>query len=289
MLNNLSGQQRQPFVTGARKPSAERLSQISLSQTRSRTGEAFMRRLAAVQEEALAGSVNYISQLPVIKNQGERGACVAFALTGINEFFFQRKTGVSVDLSEQYLFFETKQFEGGNACSSLLSDAAGVVAGKGQCTEEIWSYNPNLPCIQISGKPANADSSALQFKNTYMSIPKSNDLIVQLKKTLVMGQLIAFTLPVYRSWKNDGVASTGRIPMPDNGEVPEMQDGAEDGHALMIVGYQDDPEEAGGGLFIVRNSWGPVWGANSFHGSGYGTIPYEFISRESWEVYAGPV
>ena len=43
----------------------------------------------------------------------------------------------------------------------------------------------------------------------------------------------------------------GKITMPLDGEP------VREGHALTIVGYQDDAEAPGGGYFLVRNSWQP--------------------------------
>lgn len=43
------------------------------------------------------------------------------------------------------------------------------------------------------------------------------------------------------------------------------------GHAMLLVGYEDDDSVAGGGYFIVRNSWGGDWGE-----AGYGKLPYAY-------------
>jgi hypothetical protein len=66
----------------------------------------------------------------------------------------------------------------------------------------------------------------------------------------------------------------GRIAMP----APAA--GALGGHALLVVGYVDD-EGDGGGLFIVRNSWGPDWGAN-----GYGFLPYAYVDAFGIQAWA---
>jgi len=59
------------------------------------------------------------------------------------------------------------------------------------------------------------------------------------------------------------VTRTGVVPMPKKGE---KQLG---GHAMLIVGYDDDRQ-----VFIVRNSFGRKWGLQ-----GYCLIPYAYIMR----------
>jgi C1A family cysteine protease len=76
------------------------------------------------------------------------------------------------------------------------------------------------------------------------------------------------------------VRKTGNIIVPIAREIPDLN-----GHAITLVGYADDPDYAGGGYFIVRNSWDSRWGKDSVFGPGYGTIPYRFISKYNWEAW----
>jgi len=57
---------------------------------------------------------------------------------------------------------------------------------------------------------------------------------------------------------------------------------------MCLVGYTDMPgrPEIGGGRFILRNSWGTLWAAQSSFGAGYGTIPYSYIARLCMEAYS---
>jgi C1A family cysteine protease len=59
---------------------------------------------------------------------------------------------------------------------------------------------------------------------------------------------------------------------------------ANNGHAVLLVGYQDSRDTPGGGYFIVRNSWGTGWGQSCPYGPGYGTIPYQYIANDAWEA-----
>lgn len=99
---------------------------------------------------------------------------------------------------------------------------------------------------------------------------------------------VTFWVPVYDSWiENPWAALLGQITMPVPNETPTAA------HAMCVVGYLDQPEfpEIGGGRFIVRNSWGTEWGllnpwsANVTLPSGYGTIPYAYITNFGEEAH----
>ncbi len=69
---------------------------------------------------------------------------------------------------------------------------------------------------------------------------------------------IAFLYPV------DGHIA---LPSPD-----EMLD---EGHAVLIVGYDDGASE-----WMVRNSWGAPWGE-----AGYGYLPYQYVEQYGGEAW----
>jgi hypothetical protein len=91
---------------------------------------------------------------------------------------------------------------------------------------------------------------------------------------------IAVAIPTYDSWfRNEEVRRSGRITMRIGDEAQA------EGHALVVVGYQNSASSPGGGFFIVRNSWAG-WAYESLYGAGYGTIPYQYITDDAWEAYA---
>ncbi len=53
-------------------------------------------------------------------------------------------------------------------------------------------------------------------------------------------------------------------------------------HGLLVVGYVDEAAYAGGGYFIVRNSYGKDWGED-----GYGKMPYAYL--ECFALEAGTI
>lgn len=55
--------------------------------------------------------------------------------------------------------------------------------------------------------------------------------------------------------------------------------GYKDGyHAMLAVGYVDEPMVAGGGYLLVRNSWAETWAWGAEH-PGYAKIPYAYIEN----------
>lgn len=55
-------------------------------------------------------------------------------------------------------------------------------------------------------------------------------------------------------------------------------------HELLVVGFEDNPAQPGGGTFTVRNSWGTEWGDG-----GYGKVSYAYVEvfcREAGTVLA---
>ena len=79
-------------------------------------------------------------------------------------------------------------------------------------------------------------------------------------------------MPVYRYWLTEPAKLDGNI------RVPLSSDPSIGGHAMIMVGYQDDTAVPGGGYFIVRNSWGEGWASDSDLAPGYARLPYKYIA-----------
>ena len=106
------------------------------------------------------------------------------------------------------------------------------------------------------------------------------DSVVQLNHTdlnlhrvlLDRGLPLVAGIRMYRdSWFNGYAGHTGIVSLPlstqnDDGGV-ELLDEFVGGHAICIVGYEDDVDVPGGGHYIFRNSWGPKWASNSASGA----------------------
>jgi C1A family cysteine protease len=227
---------------------------------------------------ALPPSVNWAKRMPPVRHQAGRGTCVAFALTALHEHY-RRAVNTPQDFSEQYLYHEIKLLDQRpDLCGTWLSFALQALSQRGQCRESVWSYNPNPPCNNNGVMPSDARADAANFK---LQAAKLNPKDVQgMRAAVAGGAVVPFSIPMYGSWyRSPETKRTGRINMRIGNE-PVIT-----GHAMCVIGYQDDSSTPGGGYFIVRNSWGMVdWGAQCPYGAGNGTIPYQYIASEGWEA-----
>ena len=235
--------------------------------------------LSAPEAVSLPAAVNLIARMSPIRNQAQRGTCVAFAVTAINEYY-RRTLGRVVDLSEQHSYFETKLIDGSPAaCGTWQVKAAQALANRGQCREAVWPYNPNPPCNNHGPLPANARPDGINYRLQLQQLPSNN--VNTIKSRLASRQPVGISIAVYNSWYlSASVRNTGRITTRLGSEP------LAGGHAVCLVGYQDDAAAPGGGYFILRNSWGTSWASLSPYGRGYGTIPYRYIATDCWEAFA---
>jgi hypothetical protein len=232
---------------------------------------------AAAAAAALPPSVNYAALMPPIRNQGARGTCVAFAMTAVHEFH-RKSAGLDEDFSEQFLYHETKLIDGvPDACGTWNVKAAQILSSLGECREIVWGYSGVYPCNNNGARPGSARQDAAGFRLQTIVLPRND--ITAIKSALAGGALVAFSIPVYNSWiGNAYTTETGLINLPLAGEISNS------GHAMCLIGYQDNPAAPGGGYFILRNSWDTTWGYQCPYGAGNGTISYQYITDYCWEA-----
>ena len=67
--------------------------------------------------------------------------------------------------------------------------------------------------------------------------------------------------------------------------MPLAGESVREGHAMAIVGFQDDDRTPGGGYFLLRNSWQP-WAWDGVWQAGYGYMPYAYITRYASAIFS---
>lgn len=223
-----------------------------------------------LRNDDLPSRVDLRPSLPTVRDQGARNTCLAFAVTTAHEVIRNGHSGVIEDLSEEVLYWGCKQIDGDGEPGSVFLSAAAALMQWGQPREELWPYNDNRDDTCLSYRPPNgALDATICFKAPMRRIAAN---IQNIKSWLSRRYTVALGIILYQSFYTP---FQGTIPLPVSDE--ELTEG----HAVLVVGYEDG-SASGGGFLILRNSWGLDWGER-----GYGYLPYAYIDLyggEAWVV-----
>ena len=270
-----------------------------------------------MKNDALPHRVSLVDHMPAVMRQGTRNTCAAAAAVVLAEYRF----GAGTRLSVQYLFAETAKREqdwiarnlaalrSGKAPDAafkaayptqmaeldLVREAAGAgseeeksfldvfescqnkrlrgqslrrcletLAESGVCRNSLWPYDPNAVDRATVALPdgTRADARRRRIARQSVYILDSPGNVDEVKGILC--------------------GLNGRLPAPVAVTL-SAADPKKDplGHALVVVGYEDDPMNPGEGWFLLQNSWGTEWGDG-----GYGKISYGDFSRRCVEAGA---
>lgn len=216
-----------------------------------------------------------------IADQGRLGSCTSNAGCGLLQFLQKATSGSYVPLSRLYMYKATRYLMGvatGDTGASLRNTMQAIVMC-GAPPEMYWNYDTSKYDEDPTwlNRPSSSwflSSLAEDYEGTrYIRLDPDGaskekvladiKLCVNSKMPVIFGTLV---------WQGiEYVNSQGDIPMPSQGEQPVG------GHALMIVGYDDQRGCLGTsskGAFLIRNSWGTNWGDR-----GYGYLPYEYLMK----------
>lgn len=236
----------------------------------------------AAKAPALAASVDLRAYCSPIENQGSLGSCTANAGVGMIEYYQRRAFNTYLDGSRLFLYKVTRNLlKWTGDTGAYLRTTMKALAGFGICPEEYWPYSDTktgqngVPTDPFEKEPS---SFCYSFAANYKSISyfrldtpglTKPALLDRIKSYASAGLPSMFGFTVYSSYTQQSAA--GKIPYPNPGE------GTVGGHAVMIVGYDDNMIIKNGakqtkGAFLIRNSWGTGWGM-----AGYGYLPYEYV------------
>ena len=213
---------------------------------------------------------NYVTP---VRNQGSCGSCWAFATTAALESYIlikDSRSGQEDNRAEEILL----------SCSTALS-----CTNPGSCSGGYIGRASD--CILITGLPPesyfpytatasddNCNNAGTGWQDdtyriaAWSYITTTSVSVSSIKNALYTYGPLVTTMDVY----SDFYYYAGGIYEYSSGTY-------QGGHAILIVGYVDDTSVAGGGYFIVKNSWGSGWGSG-----GYFSIAY---SETGSPVYFG--
>lgn len=257
------------------------------------------------------------SNVTSVKDQGPRGTCTAFATVSAMEAAAMTNSTLPTNLSEQALYGfallgSPSAEDGYNSGDYLNMMANGSYSAAPY--ETWWDYNPAIARWTTGSTPPYADSCdgygkgcsdttaedplVCTSSQCYYEYPlaANNGVTVTNSSALVLptaAAMLQLGFPVILEF-----AETPDFESPDiSGYVTYTGNGDSlGGHAVHAVGYltnaqlaaaaasagiTDVPTAAGGGFFVIKNSWGDWFGDG-----GYVYVPYSYFDQNLTAVYS---
>lgn len=219
---------------------------------------------AAVTTASTEPSFNWSESLGSafpVQNQLQCGSCWIFsAISGLNANIVFKNKNAPADPSEQYvlagMFRET-----GNPCSGGWPDQPlKFLKVNGTFSRKLFPYdlsNQSQPALQTDEPPFKALDWGY-VGNGDAGIPSKEEL----KQAIAMHGSVVTTVWAGEAFKHYEKGIFGTDDFTKN----------EINHAITLIGWDDNPDEftsdpalkqgTGGGVWILRNSWGTDWGVN---------------------------
>ncbi len=191
-----------------------------------------------------------------VRDQGSCGSCWAFGTTAVLEAWVNARrggAGAGVDLAEELLVSDC--CSAGDCSGGFISDASDFLVDTGNMPESCFPYTAsNGACAGYCPSSKMARTNAWSYAaGNWWTID-----IEAIKTALVQHGPLAAGMDIY----TDFYDYEGGIYRRSSGSY-------EGGHCVTITGYVDNESVAGGGYFIVRNSWGTGWGRNGYFAVAY--------------------
>jgi hypothetical protein len=314
----------QAALGGRDIPAVQEALNALLPQLRPRSRTQFKPTAAVPPPPGLEGqdNINLLKKAPYerwfIPDQRPRQTCVAYAAAACIELLSASHGADFEPLSAQFLYWYMRTTEGAAAPKSdrppgwvdgatRLSYAKAVLENYGICREAVCrsGLEPDLP---LEGRPPSNEAKEEAAKYRLMSdhrdfkdVKRPAGIARGIYKLLAAGRPVAIALPEFprspgsatTNWNNATSWGSGIVADPPPGLVLHDPDNpAGTGHAVCIVGFQQDRDRPGG-WFLFRNSLGGDW-ANSVDltrsnpphvpAPGYGAISADHIERYCWEM-----
>ena len=208
--------------------------------------------------------------MPPVYDQGQLGSCTGNAIAGAMEYERDRQGLSDFVPARLFIYYNERAMEGTVSSDSgaMIRDGIKVVNSEGVCPETLWPYDTGMFAVK---PPKRCYVAALTDRLVQYEAVQT---LADLKDAISSKLAVVFGFTVYESFESPQVAQTGVLPMPD-----VQTESAVGGHAVVAVGYSDPK-----GHVIVRNSWGPSWGA-----AGYFYMPYQYMTGATANSDSAPI
>ncbi|GHF66003.1 C1A family cysteine protease [Deinococcus metalli] len=215
------------------------------------------------------------SALPPVRDQGQRGTCMAFAVTAVHEaqtLTSEAGVDLSLHLSEEVLYWGCRQGQPRGTSGASFQQAQAALTSIGQPADTFWPYDDQRDETAASYAPPSGALDPQHCRQaTLRSVAFSVDTVAEL---LAQGYPVAVGIRIGPAF----IAALG-------GQIPDVPDPVRlGGHAIVLVGYDEAARPGRRGEFIIRNSWGSSWGVQG-HGfcSGEWLIA-NLVGTSAWYV-----
>jgi C1A family cysteine protease len=215
--------------------------------------------------------VDLRSRFPPIYDQGQIGSCTANALCGLIGYVHPGLFG-----SRLFLYYNERVLDNSVKydCGAYLSDGIITLKQNGICLETLWPYTNHF-----SKKPSIICYIMALYSKIYNVYNISNTL-ESMKLFLTNGYPFVVGIVIYESFVTNMVATTGIVPMPNTNTEKFYG-----GHAIVCVGYNDTMTSNGTtGFWIMRNSWGKMWGDKGYFYLPYAYLTDDNLSSDLWTI-----
>lgn len=203
-----------------------------------------------------------------VRDQGNRGTCLAFAATTSHESArLSELGGPRADLSEELLYWACKQLDGNQSSGTTPAAAARALAETGQPVASLWPYDAlRDEASPLYQPPAAALEPQALHHATLRRLPVDVDVF---EKAVRAGHVVVLAIEL---WEAFYFADGSVLATPDASEMMG------DAHAVAMVGFDQRRE-----TIRLRNSWGEDdWGDRGYASLPVSAIPV--VCFGAWQV-----
>jgi hypothetical protein len=230
-------------------------------------------------------AVDLTAEMPPVGDQGNQGSCVAWAAGYYDKThaeYVERQLGTpnpTYDLDDpEYQIspaFIYNQINAGRDGGASMMDAQRLILDQGACNMNDFPYD-DADYTTWPTEAAYENAIPYRGQEAWGVNVWSDDGINQVKWVLCAHTTCVLGINVFSNFDNIERYDTVYT-------VHDKAGKSRGGHALCLVGYDDNRQTADGpGAFRLVNSWGAGWG-----NEGYGWISYEAVKNMKAKLSQG--